>query len=206
MLALTAPGQTPGISAFVDPLISGLHVSRTLISTAYMVATLIGAAAMPLAGRCIDRFGARRTAALTGLAFGGVLVALPAVTGVVGLTAGFTGLRLLGQGTLNLTATTAVAVYIARRRGLAMGITTAVGAAGISLAPVGLESLVAAHGFRAIWLIEGLAVWALVIPLALAGLPRRPARPDAPDPVAPAPAVAVPDAADPVIAEHPAAE
>lgn len=192
ILALTAPGQTAAISAFVDPLMSGLHVSRTLISTAYMIGTLADAAAMPLAGRCIDRFGVRRMAALIGLAFGGVLVALPAVSGIAWLTAGFAGLRMLGQGALNLTATTAVAVYIERRRGLAMGITAAVGAAGISLAPVALESLVAAHGFRAIWLIEGLVVWALVIPLALAGLPRRPATPGRPrEPAGPA------DAADP---------
>lgn len=192
ILALTAPGQTAAISAFVDPLMSGLHVSRTLISTAYMIGTLAGAAAMPLAGRCIDRVGARRMAALIGLAFGGVLVALPAVSGIAWLTAGFAGLRMFGQGALNLTATTAVAVYIERRRGLAMGITAAVGAAGISLAPVALESLVAAHGFRAIWLIEGLVVWALVIPLALAGLPRRPATPGRPREAA-GPA----DAADP---------
>jgi MFS family permease len=180
LLALTAPGQTAAISAFVDPLISGLHISRTLISAAYMAGTLAGAAAMPLAGRCIDRFGARRMAALIGLAFGGVLVALPSVSGIAGLTAGFAGLRMFGQGALNLTATTAVAVYIQRRRGLAMGITAAAGSAGISLAPVALESLVAAHGFRAVWLTEGLVIWALVIPLALAGLPRRPLAPGGP--------------------------
>ena len=175
ILALTAPGQTAAISAFVDPLIGGLHVSRAVISTAYMVGTLAGAAAMPLAGRCIDRFGARRVAAAVGLVFGGVLVALSAVSGITELTAGFVGLRMFGQGALNLTATTAVAVYIERRRGLVMGITTAIGAAGISLAPVALESLVATHGFRTVWLAEGLVIWALVIPLALAGLPRRPA-------------------------------
>jgi MFS family permease len=192
ILALTAPGQTAAISAFIDPLITGLHISRTLISTAYMIGTLTGAAAMPLAGRCIDRFGARRMAALIGLAFGGVLVALPAVRGIAGLTAGFAGLRMFGQGALNLTATTAVAIYIERRRGLAMGITAAVGAAGISLAPVALESLVAAHGFRSIWFIEGLVIWALVIPLALVGLPRGPVTSRRPrEPAGPA------DAADP---------
>jgi MFS family permease len=87
---------------------------------------------------------------------------------------------------LNLTATTAVAVYIERRRGLAQGITAAVGTAGIALAPVLLESQVAQYGFRTVWLAEGLIIWAAVIPLALAGLPRRPqplrpgARPAAP--------------------------
>ena len=200
VLALTAPGQTAAISAFVDPLISGLHVSRALISTAYMAGTLAGAAAMPLAGRCIDRFGARRVMAAIGLAFGAVLVALSAVSGIAELTAGFVGLRMFGQGALNLTATTAVAVYIERRRGLAMGITTAIGAAGISLAPVALESLVASHGFRVIWLAEGLVIWALVIPLALAGLPPRPAARNRP-PAGPPALIGPPAAAERGLAE-----
>jgi MFS family permease len=152
----------------------GLHISRTGISAAYLAGTLAGAAAMPLFGRGIDRFGARRLMALIALGFGAVLIGLSAVSGIAGLTAGFAGIRMLGQGALNLTATTAVAVYIERRRGLAQGITAAVGTAGIALAPVVLESQVAQHGFRAVWLAEGLIIWAAVIPLALLGLPRRP--------------------------------
>jgi MFS family permease len=173
-LALTAPGQTAAISAFVDPLIGGLHLSRTAVSTAYMVGTLGGACAMPALGRAIDRFGARRTMIAIALAFGAVLMSLSAVGGILGLTAGFIGIRMLGQGALNLTATTTVAIYISRRRGLAQGVTSAVGSAGICLAPVLLESLVADHGFRRIWFCEGLVIWAIVIPLALFMLPRRP--------------------------------
>lgn len=160
VLALTAPGQTAAISAFVDPLIHGLGVSRSLVSGAYMVGTLAGACAMPLLGRLIDRHGPRRVMAVIAVAFGVVLMALSAVSGIVGLTAGFVGIRMLGQGALNLTATTAVAVYIERRRGLAQGITSAVGAAGISLAPVALAGLVAEHGFRMVWFVEGLVICA----------------------------------------------
>ena len=174
VLALTAPGQTAAISAFVDPLIHGLHISRTSVSAAYLAGTLAGAAAMPLFGRGIDRFGARRLMVAIALGFGAVLIGLSAVSGIAGLTAGFVGIRMLGQGALNLTATTAVAVYIERRRGLAQGITAAIGTAGIALAPVLLESQVARYGFRTVWFAEGLVVWAAVIPIALAGLPHRP--------------------------------
>jgi len=182
VLALTAPGQTAAISAFVDPLIHGLGISRSVVSTAYMIGTLTGAAAMPFIGRFIDRYGARRVMIAIAIAFGLVLMALSLVSGVVGLTAGFIGLRMLGQGALNLAATTAVAVYIERRRGLAQGITSAIGAAGISLAPVALEGLVADHGFRTVWFAEGLVICVLVIPLAVFGLPRRPQRMSAPIP------------------------
>jgi len=174
-LALTAPGQTAGIAAFIGPVTAELGISRSAVATAYLVGTLTGAAAMPLVGRALDRFGARRTMAVIGAVFGAVLVGLSLVSSLVGLTAGFVGVRLAGQGALGLTATTAVAFWFTRRRGLALGIVSAVGATGISLAPVGLEVLVSAQGWRTAWLVEGLVVWAVVVPLALLGLRDRPA-------------------------------
>ncbi|MGY1840348.1 MULTISPECIES: MFS transporter [unclassified Modestobacter] len=174
-LALTAPGQTAAISAFIDPMTADLGISRSAISTAYLVGTLVGAGAMPLVGRALDRLGTRRTMALVGLVFGGVLLALSFVSGLVGLTAGFVGVRMAGQGALGLTATTAVAVWFTRRRGTAVGLVSAVGAAGISLAPIGLEALIGAHGWRTAWVVEGLVVWALVVPLALFGVRNSPA-------------------------------
>ncbi len=173
-LALTAPGQTAAISAFIDPITTGLGISRSAISTAYLIGTLTGAVAMPLVGRALDRFGARATMAAIGAVFGTVLIGLSVVGDVVGLTAGFVGVRMAGQGALGLTATTAVAFWFTRRRGLALGIVSAVGAAGISLAPVGLEMLIAVHGWRTAWLVEGIVVWALVIPLALLGVRNTP--------------------------------
>ena len=181
-LAATAPGQTAAISAFVNPMIEDLGISRSAVSTAYLVGTLVGAAAMPLVGRALDRFGTRATMAVIGLVFGGVLLGLALVSNLVGLTAGFVGVRMAGQGALGLTATTAVAVWFTRRRGLALGLVSAVGAAGISLAPIALESLISATDWRTAWAIEGLAVWAIVIPLALFGVRNSPAdlgqRPD----------------------------
>jgi len=174
LAALTAPGQTAGVSAFVDPVIAELEISRTALSTAYLIGTLCGALAMPFVGRALDRYGVRRVTAVIGAVFGAFLLGLSAVSGVVGLTAGFVGLRLAGQGALGLAATTVTALWFTRRRGLALGIVGAVGAAGISLAPVLLERLVAAHGWRLVWAGEGLLIWATVVPLALLALRDRP--------------------------------
>ncbi|WP_340559854.1 MFS transporter [Streptomyces sp. GSL17-111] len=174
-LALTAPGQTAGISVFIDPLIADLGIGRTAISTAYLTGTLVGACAMPLVGRAVDRYGPRAVMAVIGAVFGAVLLALSLVSGIVGLTAGFVGVRMAGQGALTLVATTTVAYWFDRRRGLALGITSAVGAAGISLAPVLIEALIADVGWRRAWAIEGLVIWALVVPIALLGIRNRPA-------------------------------
>lgn len=174
-MALSAPGQTHGVSLFIDPLIADLDVSRTTISTAYLTGTLVGACAMPAIGKAVDRYGPRWVMAAVGAVFGAILIALSFVTGVVGLTAGFVGIRMAGQGALTLVATTTVAYWFDRRRGLALGITSAVGTAGISLAPLFVERLIAGVGWRQAWAIEGLVVWALVIPIAVLGIRNRPA-------------------------------
>lgn len=173
-LAATAPGQTAAISAFVDPMIADLGVSRSAISTSYLIGTLTGALAMPWIGRALDRYGVRRTMAVIGAVFGAVLIGLATVTSLVGLTAGFVGVRMAGQGALGLTATTATALWFSRRRGTALGLVSAIGASGISLAPMLLERLVSAVGWRQAWAIEGVLVWAVVIPLALLGMRDRP--------------------------------
>jgi MFS family permease len=121
----------------------------------------------------MDRRGARPVLLVVGAVFGAVLVALSTVSGLVGLTAGFVGIRFAGQGALTLVATTLVAYHVQRRLGTAIGIVTAIGSAGISLVPIGLEALVATHGFRTAWLVQGVAVWALILPIALFGVPRR---------------------------------
>jgi len=173
-VAASGPGQTAGVSLFVDPLIRDLGISRSAVSTAYLIGTLIGALALPWIGRALDRFGARRTMVVIGVAFGAVLMALAAVSSIVGLTAGFVGIRMAGQGALVLTATTATAMWFDRRRGTAMGIVSAVGAVGISMTPLLAEALIAHHGWRTAWLVVGLAVWVIVIPIAIFGIRDRP--------------------------------
>jgi MFS family permease len=177
-VALTAPGQTVGLSIFVDPLIADLGVTRTQISTAYLVGTLAGAAALPWVGRALDRWGVRRLAVIIAVGFGGVLIGLSFVTDLIGLTAGYIGVRLAGQGALTLVATTTVALWFDRRRGAASGVVTAIGAMGISLTPVLTERLIAELGWRGAWVVQGLVVWAILLPIAIFVLRGTPPRRD----------------------------
>ncbi|WP_129668484.1 MFS transporter, partial [Phytoactinopolyspora endophytica] len=160
---------------FIDPMIADLGISRSAMSTAYLIGTLAGALAMPWVGRAVDRYGVRRTMAVIGAAFGSVLIALAAATEIVGLTAGFAGIRMAGQGALGLTATTATALWFTKKRGVATGIVSAIGAIGISMTPLVMEGFIAEHGWRTAWLVEGLAIWLVVIPIALLGMRDRPA-------------------------------
>ena len=166
-LAVTGPGQTVGLSVFVDPLIADLGISRTQLTVAYMIGTLIGALALPSLGRSLDRFGIRKAMAGSGLAFGGSLLAISLVTNIIGLTIGFVMLRMMGQGALSIAATTVVASWFIRRRGLALGIVGAAGAIGISLTPLIANWLISAYGWRTAWQIEGLFVLVTIVPMAI---------------------------------------
>ncbi|GGM50195.1 MFS transporter [Longimycelium tulufanense] len=173
-LAMTGPGQTAGVSVFIDPLIADLGLNRSTISTAYLLGTVGGAVAMPFVGRAIDRFGVRWTMTVIAIVYGTVLCSLAGVSSLVGLTAGFVGLRMASQGALQLAATTAVALWFSRRRGTAVGIVSGIGMMGISLTPVIVEGLIEATTWRVAWLAEGLAVWAVVLPIAVFAMRDRP--------------------------------
>ncbi|WP_082376465.1 MFS transporter [Nocardiopsis sp. NRRL B-16309] len=169
-MALSGPGQTTGISVFVDHMITDLDVSRSAVSLAYMVGTLGGALGLPWIGRAVDRFGVRRVLAFVAAGFGSFLLGLACVQEVVGLTVGFVGVRALGQGGMTLIATTAVAISMTRNRGALLGITSSVGAAGISLFPLLAERLIALVGWRYTFAAEAVLVWVIVVPIVVWGL------------------------------------
>ena len=174
-LALTGPGQTVGVSAFVDPMIDGLALTRSQVSGAYLVGTLTGALAMPRVGSVLDQRGTRFAMTVVGGLFGVVLAAMAGVQGLVTLAVGFAGIRMLGQGGLTLISTTSVSYWFERRRGLAVGLVTAVGSAMMPLTPIAMTPVIAAIGWRAGWLVAAAVVLVVVLPIARLGMIDHPA-------------------------------
>ena len=156
-------------------MIADLGVSRSEISGAYFTGTLAGAAALPSVGRWIDRAGVRRVMAIIGAFFGVVLAAMAGVRGLVALTAGFVGIRLLGQGSVTLASTTAVALWFDRYRGVAIGLSNAVGGGLMSLAPIVPGVAIAWFDWRIAWAAAGVTVWLGIVPIARWGLRNSPA-------------------------------
>jgi MFS family permease len=168
--ALTGPGQTIGVSVFVDDLVSDLGLSREQVSAAYLVGTLAGAMLLPWVGRMIDRRGVRLAQMAIGAAFALALVNMSLVQGVVWLAIGFAGIRFLGQGSLTLVSTMTVSLAFDRRRGTALGIFSTATSALMALVPVALALLIAGFGWRNTWLIAAGVVLVTVVPIGYFGL------------------------------------
>ena len=56
-LIMTSPGQTYSVSIFIERFITDLGISRSVVSTLYMVGTLTASFALPFVGRQLDKRG-----------------------------------------------------------------------------------------------------------------------------------------------------
>lgn len=191
-IALTAPGQTPGVSVFVDPMMAALSLSRSEFSAIYLAGTLGGAFALPFVGRLIDLRGSRTAMTLVVLAFGVVLAAMSLVAGPITLLVGFIGIRMFGQGALSLVATTSVAPWFDRRRGTAVAVMSAIGSSLMSLLPLAMSFVIALRGWRSTWVMVAAVIWLVLLPVAMRGIIDRPSdvgqQPDGdPEPASDAP-------------------
>lgn len=175
-LALSAPGQTAGISVFIDPMMATLDLTRSQVAFAYLVATLTGSTLLPRVGRLVDEIGPRRALLMIAVGFALALAGTSLVQGFVSLTVAFFFLRLLGQGSLPIVASNAVAPWFMRRRGFAIGLTTACGASLMSLVPIGSAALIRVSNWRVTWLVLAGVIALVLIPLAVRGIVDAPER------------------------------
>lgn len=172
--ALTGPGQTIGVSVFIDHFEADLDVSRSTVAACYLVGTLLAATALPRWGRVIDQLGVRRATTIIAAAFSVALAAMAGVTGIVSLAIGFLFIRMLGQGALSLASTVAVSLWFERRRGFVLGVVITASGALMALVPVALNQGIEAWGWRTTWLVAAGVVVSVLVPVSWLGLVDRP--------------------------------
>ena len=172
--ALSGPGQTIGVAVFVDPMIETLALTRSEVSTGYLVGTLVGAGLLVFVGRWIDRVGTRTAMSWIGLAFGFALLVMAGVQGIATLTLGFILIRWLGQGSLMLVSQLSITPWFERRRGFVFGLSTTATASLIALTPVLLGLVISGFDWRLAWVVAAVAVWLVVLPIARLGIIDRP--------------------------------
>lgn len=164
-MAMTIPGQTVGVSVFLDAIITDLDLGRGAVSSAYMMGTLTAALALPFVGRQIDKVGPRRAVVVIAISFALACAFMGLVSGFVTLLIGFTLLRGLGQGALSLVSIHSINIWFVRRRGLAVGLVGIGFAAATAALPVGLDRLMAGVGWRWAYIVLGLAIFLIMVPI-----------------------------------------
>lgn len=175
-MMMTTPGQTLGVSLFLDKIITDLGVSRSVVSLLYTVGTVTGSFALPFVGRFIDRRGPRvavvAVAALFALACG----YMGTVRDLAMLLVGFVLIRGLGQGSLSLVSQHVVNLWFVRRRGFAVGLTGLGIAAATAFFPMVIDAMIQAHGWRQAYTLLGLLVAVTVVPVGALLFRSRPER------------------------------
>lgn len=191
-LMMTGPGQTFGVSVFLDDIIADLELSRSSVSLLYTIGTLVGSLSLPFVGRFIDRRGPRVAVVVIAALFGLACVFMGFAGGLLTLLAGFVLIRGLGQGALSLVSLHSINIWFVKRRGLAVGLS----GLGIALAtaafPLVIQLMLDSVGWRSAYMILGVAVIAIMVPVGALFFRSHPEayglRPDgAENPEAPAP-------------------
>ena len=165
---ISGPGQTYSVSIFVDPIVSDMGWSRTMVSGLYTAGSLTAGAVMILVGRLLDKYGARIMMTAVCILFGLAAIWMSMVDHPLKLYAGFAAIRILGQGSLTLIPTTLIALWFIRWRGRATAIGTMGGAVSVAALPILIHTLITQMGWRNTWLVLAFVIWiALLLPAAL---------------------------------------
>lgn len=164
-MLMTTPGQTLGVSIFLDRIIADLELSRATVSLLYTVGTLAGSFSLPFIGRFIDRRGSRTAVIVISALFALACVWMGFVGSAVALLVGFILIRGLGQGALGLVSLHVINLWFVRRRGLAVGLSGLGMALATALFPFAIEALIGAFGWRLAYVVLGGLVAVTILPL-----------------------------------------
>jgi len=171
---MTTPGQTVGVSAFIDYVVADLGLPRERVLVLYGLGTLIGILPAPFTGRLIDRVGPRRAIGFIVVAVGLSCAALAWAQGPISFAIGFTLLRGTAIGGLSLVSGHMINLWFDRFRGRANAIAMMGLALGGLVVPAAAEQLSIAYGWRVAYLALGASVVAIMLPFGLIFFRNRP--------------------------------
>jgi len=165
---MSLPGQTIGVSAFTDPLMKAVNLSRSELSLAYLIGTIASSLLLTPAGKMYDRYGARVMAIASSFILGIILILLSYsgkiatffnlnTTATIAIMAfGFFVLRFSGQGVLTMTCRNMAMKWFDHFRGLVNGLQGPLVALGFSMAPAWFGSMIHRWGWDNSWRYTGI--------------------------------------------------
>ena len=155
-------------SIFIAPITAAFGWTRGDLALGGMISFVVGAVALPLIGRALDRFGFRHVAITCALGLACVYVAVALQPGtywfyIMLMVAG----GVVGGGTAAMVYARPVVAAFHRQRGLALGLATAGTSIAAMLAPPLLGAVIADAGWRAGFFALAALTGLIGLPLAL---------------------------------------
>jgi len=169
------PVSILSLGVFMKPLGEAFGWGRGEISLALTILSFAMAAALPLAGRLIDRFGVKPPLICSLLLFGGGVLAMPFLLdhgGLAGLYGAALWLGVTGAPSSTVGYVKVLSGWFDRSRGLAMGFAMSGIALGGAIAPLFAATMIQAWGWRSGF--YGLAALPLIVGMIVAMIVREP--------------------------------
>ncbi len=160
------PIVTFTFGVFFKPLSQEFGWSRAQVSLAFSLSLLIMSFVFPFIGRLVDRFGARRVIVPSVLLFGFGLISFSLLSATLWhLYAIYLILGIVGGGTAPVPYSNVISHWFDQRRGLALGL--AMVGLGLStfIMPSLAQTLIVTGGWRQAYLVIGLMVMVVAIPV-----------------------------------------
>lgn len=152
---------------FLKPITAEFHWTREEASVAFGIAAICVAICSPGLGALLDRVSPRRILVPCFIVFGAAFASLSLLTSHIWqLYAVFVILGIVGNGTAHLAYTGALTTWFHERRGVAFALLLSGGAFGAMVLPAVAQWLIESVGWRGAFLVLGLSVLVVGLPLA----------------------------------------
>jgi MFS family permease len=160
---------------FLGSLTQEFHSGRGAVSLAFSLHNTILAFGLPLAGRLVDRFGARKLILPSTFMVGLILLSTYFCSGKIGqLYLFYLAVGLVGCGAAPVSYCDVISHWFDRYRGMALGFMMAGLGAGALVMPSVAQYLIARFGWRLAFGMVGAAILVITLPVVATFLKERP--------------------------------
>lgn len=171
----TIPVVVFSFGVFLKPLAQEFHSGRAAISLAFTLHNVLGALAAPVAGRLVDRFGARRVILPATFIVSAILLSSKLwLGGIWQLYIFYAALGIVGSGAGPVPYCAVISRWFDRQRGLALSSMMFGLGCGALVMPSVAERLIAGFGWRFAFAAAGAAMLLISLPVVARFLKERP--------------------------------
>jgi len=168
------PGRTQGLGLVTEPLLADLRIDRVSYAALNFWATIIGSVGALGIGYAVDRIGSRSVLTIVLVALGAVVCFMSTAASFYALALWIMLTRALGQSALSVVSLAIVGHWFVRRIDSAMAVYSLAVSIGFMAAFPAVGAAVQAWGWRTAWMGIGIALLAILAPLAALVVRRNP--------------------------------